>query len=127
MKSMTAKDFRLEWYSGQGAGGQKKNRSKSYCRITHIETGIKTQCTRHKSPAANQKEAFTRLARMLVAHYKALEAPTRDINNETVRTYHTVRNVVKDHVSGHTQMYSEVENSLDEMIRKRKEALGTDV
>ena len=127
MKSMTAKDFRLEWYSGQGAGGQHRNKHQNCCRITHIETGLTAIGTSHSSRPANQKDAFTRLAYMLVAHYKELEAPTRDISNETVRTYHTVRNVVKDHASGHTQMYSEVENSLDEMIRKRKEALGTDV
>lgn len=33
-------DFRLEWYSGSGAGGQHRNKHQNSARITHLPTGI---------------------------------------------------------------------------------------
>ena len=123
LRTFTAKDFILEWYSGTGPGGQKRNKVKACCRITHIETGIKVQSTEHRSRVANQEAAFTKLAELVIAHYKALEAPSRDISNETIRTYHAVRNEVKDHASGHTQLFSDATDDLNDMITKRKEAL----
>lgn len=33
-------DFRIEWFSGSGAGGQHRNRHCNSCRLIHIPTGI---------------------------------------------------------------------------------------
>ena len=34
------RDLKIEWYSGTGAGGQRRNKVQSSCRITHIPTGV---------------------------------------------------------------------------------------
>lgn len=33
-------DFRVEWFSGSGAGGQHRNRHCNSCRVYHIPTGL---------------------------------------------------------------------------------------
>jgi peptide chain release factor 1 len=41
--------FRLDWYSGSGAGGQNRNKKQNCARVTHIPTGIvKTAQTRDR-------------------------------------------------------------------------------
>lgn len=32
-------DFRIEWFSGSGAGGQHRNKTQNCCRIRHVPTG----------------------------------------------------------------------------------------
>ena len=42
-------DFKVEWYSGTGCGGQNRNKIMSSCRLTHLPTGIvKTAQTRSR-------------------------------------------------------------------------------
>lgn len=36
----SSSDFRVEWFSGSGAGGQHRNRHLNSCRVIHIPTGI---------------------------------------------------------------------------------------
>lgn len=33
-------DFRVEWFSGSGAGGQHRNKHQNSCRVYHIPTGL---------------------------------------------------------------------------------------
>jgi len=33
-------DFRIEWFSGTGNGGQHRNRHKNSCRLIHKSTGL---------------------------------------------------------------------------------------
>jgi len=33
-------DFHVEWFSGTGKGGQKRNKSQSCCRVYHLPTGL---------------------------------------------------------------------------------------
>ena len=33
-------DFRIEWFSGSGAGGQHRNKHQNSCRVLHIPTGL---------------------------------------------------------------------------------------
>ena len=95
MESMTSKDFRLEWFSGTGAGGQHRNKHQNCCRITHIGTGLRSTGQNSRSRVENQRSAFNKLVGKLVAHYSDGD-PKRREDNTVVRTYHFERNVVSD-------------------------------
>lgn len=97
MITWTRKDFRVDWFSGQGAGGQHRNRHKNCCRITHIESGITATGQNHRSRRANQEAAFRVLAGRLLEHYGvAGEQAERVDHRNVVRTYHMERNQVTD-------------------------------
>lgn len=34
------RDFKIEWYSGTGSGGQHRNKHQNSCRIMHLKTGL---------------------------------------------------------------------------------------
>jgi protein subunit release factor A len=59
--SLTRDDFRIDWFSGSGAGGQARNRSLSACRVTHIASGAQSECQEERSANQNFKKAFVRL------------------------------------------------------------------
>ncbi len=121
---LTKKDFKLEWYSGTGAGGQYRNKHQNCCRITHIETGLTATGQTERDRPSNQRKAFEALARKIFAYYEALDAPKREISNEEVRVYHAERNEVKDHASGLRLMYRDVveKGDIGPMIDARKRA-----
>jgi len=122
---LTKKDFILEWYSGQGAGGQHRNKHQNCCRITHKETGFREQGTEGRERTTNQRVAFTRLAKKLIAYYGAKGKERRD-TNEVIRNYHGVRNEVLDKLSGFRQSYSQVvtNGNIGEMIEARRKTIG---
>ena len=113
------KDFKIEWYSGSGAGGQHRNAHQNCCRIIHLETGLRAIGTESRSRITNQKTAFGNLAKRIIAFYHEKEVPK--INKEVIRTYNAPRNVVRDKASGFSQTYKEVvlNADLDDMIAAR--------
>ncbi len=120
---LTKKDFKVEWFSGSGAGGQHRNKHQNCCRITHIESGLRAQATEHRERSANQRAAFTRLARLLIARYCHEGAPERyRATAELVRNYHGVRNEVHDKASGKRLPYRQVvvNGDLGELIEARR-------
>jgi protein subunit release factor A len=102
----TKKDFKVDWFSGTGAGGQHRNKHMNCCRITHIETGITTTGQTQRDRPSNQKDAFTKLVKLLIAHYTVTEV--KDINTEVIRNYHAERNEVLDKASRLRMSYKEV-------------------
>jgi len=118
----TRKDFKVEWFSGSGAGGQHRNKHQNCCRIIHLESGLRAQGTEHRERSANQRAAFIRLAQLLISHYCAKDAPERRVASEVVRNYHGVRNEVHDKASGKRLTYKEVviDGDLGEMIEARR-------
>lgn len=56
--SITKKDFKIDWYSGRGAGGQGRNKLKNCCRLTHLDSGVTKTGQSNKSRKANLNEAF---------------------------------------------------------------------
>src|SRR5687768_9355475 len=36
-------DFKIEWFSGTGKGGQHRNRHMNSCRLIHLPTGLKQE------------------------------------------------------------------------------------
>lgn len=118
--SYTRKDFRLDWYSGTGAGGQHRNKHQNCLRLTHIPSGITTQSAEHRDRASNLRKAFERLRPLLLSWIRAqIGEKTYPRNDEVVRSYNIVDNRVIDHASGLEMSWSEMEKKFDEMVNVR--------
>ena len=115
--SARRKDFRVDWFSGSGAGGQHRNKHQNCCRITHLESGLVGQSQEHRERPANQKAAFRRLVQKLVQHYAPTRQKLRAQATETIRTYHEPRQTVKDHRTGLTAPYKAVLNGDIDVLR----------
>lgn len=104
---LTKKDFKIEWYSGSGAGGQHRNKHQNCCRITHISSGLMARGTENRSRVANQRIAFERLAALILSYHYSGDLKRR-VNETTIRNYHAVRNEVHDKASGLKMTYKEI-------------------
>lgn len=51
------KDFRIEWFSGSGAGGQHRNKHQNSCRVHHIPTGV-CEARQGRERISNLKDAM---------------------------------------------------------------------
>ena len=125
---LTKKDFKLEWYSGSGAGGQHRNKHQNCCRITHLESGITVNGTESRSRVDNQRFAFNKLAKLVVQWYNLKEETSPERATETIRNYHAVRNEVHDKASGLKQSYKKVviDGDLGDMIEARRTVMGAE-
>jgi len=125
---LTEKDFKIEWYSGSGAGGQHRNKHQNCCRITHIESGLQENGTESKSRITNQKKAFYKLAYKVVEWYRKKQNCEISINNEIIRNYNEPRNEVHDKASNLKQPYSDVviKGDLSKMIEARMIGIKND-
>ena len=103
-------DLKIDTYRSSGAGGQHINRTDSAVRITHIPTGIITQCQNERSQVQNREVAMTML-RAKLAEKKERENQERanEIKGEIkkiewgsqIRSYvFCPYTMVKDHRTG---------------------------
>jgi len=120
-------DFRRDTFFAGGKGGQKQNKSETGVRFTDRVTGISAESREHRTQHANEKEAFARIVRRLVAHYEQLEREKSDprlrAESRTVRTYNQKRSEVKCEVTGFRADYDRtLDGDLDGLIRARLEA-----
>lgn len=53
-------DFKVEWFSGGGAGGQHRNKHQNCCRVTHIPSGL-TEVRQGRKRSANLSAALSAL------------------------------------------------------------------
>ena len=120
---LTKKDFKLEWYSGSGAGGQHRNKHQNCCRITHIETGLCENGTENKSRVANQRTAFNKLAKRVIKVLLIKQETQKEINTNVIRNYNKIRNEVHDKRSGLKMPYTTVVDNccVGKMINARRE------
>ena len=101
--------FRIEWFSGTGAGGQHRNKHQNSCRLIHLPSGlIITSQTRSRvsSEAAARQEMRRRLTEEAAASIKGQRDDIRKrqvgsgMRADKIRTYRFSDDTVKDHLSG---------------------------
>lgn len=102
-------DFRIEWFSGTGAGGQHRNKTKNCCRLIHIPSGI-IESRQGRKRESNLREAKTAiLNRLNDAKRGAISETVANVRrNQTgsgmrgdkIRTYRFQDDQVTDHQSG---------------------------
>ncbi len=56
----------IETYKSSGPGGQRKNKTETSVRLTHIPSGVRVIATEHRSQAQNRELAFERLRKRLL-------------------------------------------------------------
>jgi len=98
-------DLRIDVYRASGAGGQHVNRTESAVRITHMPTGLVTQCQNDRSQHKNKDQAMKQLKAKLYelemqkrqATQQALEDTKSDIGwGSQIRSYVLDQSRIKD-------------------------------
>lgn len=102
-------DYRIEWFSGTGKGGQHRNKHKNSCRIFHTPTGLKQEKQGRKREA-NLKEAKSELNRrldLLASQERASQLSSvkkaqigSGMRGDKFRTYRFQDDIVTDHRTG---------------------------
>lgn len=63
--SITKKDLKIVPYRGSGAGGQKRNKTMSGCRVIHEPSGAIGESEEQRDYKQNEKVAFRRMTETL--------------------------------------------------------------
>lgn len=74
------KDFEYQWFSGTGAGGQKRNKSQNCFRLIHPATGVIKTGTKHVSRESNKRDALSAMSKD-VKFLAYCESKLREIEN----------------------------------------------
>lgn len=111
VKEYKDSDFRIEWYSGTGAGGQHRNKHQNSCRITHTPTGqtATAQCRSRQNSLEQAKAALIEQLKSEDHRQKkfSLDSERKQqvgsgMRGDKIRTYRFQDDVVKDHISGNS-------------------------
>ena len=98
-------DLRIDVYRASGAGGQHVNKTESAVRITHLPTGVVTQCQNDRSKHRNKDTAMKQLRAKLYemevkkrdSEKQALEDSKADIGwGSQIRSYVLDQSRIKD-------------------------------
>jgi len=122
----TRNDFKIDWFSGTGPGGQNRNKVQACVRLTHIPSGLKETGQNARSRSANLRDAFKRLAARLepwIRNEINRDNPRRQPSKETVRTYHFADNRIVDHASRFRITADELDKRFDDLIVARRLAM----
>ena len=101
--SITKKDFKIDFFSGTGAGGQYRNKHQNCVRIHHIESGAIGTGQSNRNRAANIKEALQSLInnpKFKIWHsqkvYEILEGKTIEQKIEELMSPENIKMEMKD-------------------------------
>jgi len=110
-------DFKIEWYSGTGCGGQNRNKILSSCRLTHLPSGIvKTAQTRSRQNSLRlAKESLVAeldqqmgLENFMISNSIRSDQVGSGMRGDKIRTYRFQDDVVQDHQTGKRHLTSKV-------------------
>lgn len=114
-------DLKIDTYRAQGAGGQHVNTTDSAVRITHLPTGLVTQCQTERSQLQNREHALKMLKAKLVQiqeeqHLESINDIKGDFKQGSwgnqIRSYvMQPYQMVKDHRTNHET--SQIDKMLD--------------
>ena len=116
-QKLNDEDFKIEWFSGSGAGGQNRNKTQNCCRVIHIPTGIiGVAQTRARSSSYQNARAIVveRLHQKYQNNKDKLINDNRKIQmgsgmrGDKIRTYRFQDDIVTDHTSGKTASVKQV-------------------
>ncbi|CAL4324141.1 Peptide chain release factor RF2 [Buchnera aphidicola (Eriosoma grossulariae)] len=114
------KDIRIDVYRASGAGGQHVNKTESAVRITHLPTGMTTQCQNHRSQHKNKEQAMKQIqAKLYNLKIKQKNIEKNTIENKKsdigwgkqIRSYILDQSKIKDLRTG--KEHRNVQNILD--------------
>ena len=109
--------FRIEWFSGTGAGGQHRNKKQNSCRVIHVPTGI-VESRQGRNRESNLKDA--KLAILTTLKEKQYNQRNEKFSHiaknqrgsgmrgDKIRTYRFQDDEVVDHKSEKTAKASKV-------------------
>lgn len=103
------KDLRIEWFSGTGCGGQRRNKVQASCRIRHLPSGI--VCTAQSRTRENsKKEAMDELIKRVNDQHASSKLQAESsikrqqvgsgMRGDKIRTLRFQDNNATDHVTG---------------------------
>ena len=84
---VTEDQFRYEWFSGTGKGGQHRNKHQNCCRCIHEPTGIQANGTNSRSREDNKHQAYITCLSRVQAHFHT-DTERYQAGTERIRTYH---------------------------------------
>jgi protein subunit release factor A len=121
---VTEDQFRFEWFSGTGKGGQHRNKHQNCCRCIHEPTGISANGTESRSREDNKRQAYVTCLSRIQAHFHK-DKERFLAGEERIRTYHECDNRVVDHASGLTDTYQNVimKTYIDDMVEARAKSV----
>lgn len=104
--SLTASDFRWDYYRGTGSGGQKRNKTENCCRCTHEKSGAVATSEDGRSKEHNRKEAFKKCVNSpIFKAWLSLEISKKN------RSYKKIEKVVENQLTNETIVFVQNENN----------------
>ena len=107
-------EIRIECMRGRGPGGQKKNKTASACRITHLATMVSGYAD-ERSQSHSRKAAMAALVAKITAKANGENAANKKADRDRkireavrVRTYHQCDGYVLDHATRIRNKFADV-------------------
>jgi peptide chain release factor 1 len=121
---VTLEQFKFEWFSGTGKGGQHRNKHQNCCRCIHEPTGITANGTGSRSREDNKRNALIVCKARVERHFRK-DKERGLAGTERIRTYHEPDNRVTDHASGYVDSYTNVvvKGNMEDVVSARAKAV----
>ena len=132
-------DLKIDTYRASGAGGQHVNTTDSAVRITHIPTGVVSECQDERSQHKNKAKAMSLLQAKILAKERAEQQQKQSQErrmlvgsgdrSERIRTYNFPQSRVTDHRINLTlyKLNEIIEGDLTEVISKLQQEHQADL